>query len=518
MSALALPMTRAAPRPRAVSFARELLLGQGVSRASVSTAARALAFLLERSSSEPGPIFISGEEGAAFCDFEPRTWWLVRRKLLALGHLVASAGGQTPSGRPGGRGRKAGYVVAPPTLEAFQTAALRAAEVQLTPSVMVCTETLNETLNAGCGETVMPGRSHHRSSLGDLTQERTSDVLRVLKGRRLDENGRDGHGATPDHREPRENTERNTENVRTSSTEVRRLLETEQHARVRVALVRLLERALLLELFERTEDKDERRIILGVLGSKRGAYESLRGSLVPTPLPVPGESRSGTCMSTGRGMNEMKNEIKKGVRRARAPTPLWSPDDGPEAKATFERVRETLLWANSSFKGTFDVERSSRDTQKYPYEVVRAALSNVLLKKARGYPFESPGAVLWEGITLEDYRLDEFSVASLDEVLRRCDEIAPRAPPAPPPLTKKPLPIDAERHRLEALQKIYEGLGECERVEIDRRAKARAQDGYAPRGSTIDESIFALRVLSCRHELLAAEYGHDRSFHDVKPP
>ena len=98
MSAIARPMPRAAPRTSAVAFAEELLLEQGVSRTAAGAASRALALLLERTPDEREPVFLSAEDGAALCDFEPRTWWLVKRRLVALGHLVASAGGAPPGG------------------------------------------------------------------------------------------------------------------------------------------------------------------------------------------------------------------------------------------------------------------------------------------------------------------------------------------------------------------------------------------------------------------------------------
>ena len=83
MSAIARPMPRAAPRTSAVAFAEELLLEQGVSRTAAGAASRALALLLERTPDEREPVFLSAEDGAALCDFEPRTWWLVKRRLVA---------------------------------------------------------------------------------------------------------------------------------------------------------------------------------------------------------------------------------------------------------------------------------------------------------------------------------------------------------------------------------------------------------------------------------------------------
>ena len=160
------------PAPRdgrgAFAFSWELLLEQGLSSLALGSSARALALLLERSSGTD-PVVLSGVEAAALCGFEPRTWWLARRRLLALGHLVASAGGGPPSGRPGGRGHKAAYCVAPATLERFRSA-----------------QTLNAFSEYGAETVNALSDAFTPLSLSSFSKRKTSDVLKILEGRTLE--------------------------------------------------------------------------------------------------------------------------------------------------------------------------------------------------------------------------------------------------------------------------------------------------------------------------------------------
>jgi hypothetical protein len=198
-------------------------------------------------------------------------------------------------------------------------------------------------------------------------------------------------------------------------------------------------------------------------------------------------------------------------RRTRATHPLWSPDEEPEKRETFSHAGTILELANREFGASFDVERSRRDTLLYPYEVVRGAVANVLLKKARGYRFENPGAVLWDAITVPGYRLEEFAVANLEEVLKRCAGICP--PPAPvnepepePPPVERPS-LDPERRRAEARRSIYEGLSLEIRESLDRRAREIAREGFFGKGTVLDESVLALRALRARDDLIEKEFG-----------
>src|SRR5262249_47322461 len=159
--------------------------------------------------------------------------------------------------------------------------------------------------------------------------------------------------------------------------------------------------------------------------------------------------------------SEMVKAPEKSSRIPRSPTPLWS-SEGEEERAVLEKVREVLAWANRDFHASFDLERSTKDTLLYPFERVRAAVANVLLKRARGHRLANPGAVLWDGITLLGYKLDEFSVGPLDEVLSRLRGGPSSSTPAPPPPARLPPapPRDSERRRRLLLQAIYEKLPE----------------------------------------------------------
>jgi hypothetical protein len=198
-------------------------------------------------------------------------------------------------------------------------------------------------------------------------------------------------------------------------------------------------------------------------------------------------------------------------RRARSPHPLWSPDDEPEKRETFAQAGAVLELANREFGARFEVERSRRDTLLYPYEVVRGAVANVLLKKARGYRFENPGAVLWDAITLPGYRLEEFAVANMEEVLKRCAGAwappapTPEPPPEPPP-SERPA-VEPERRRAEARRALYERLAPEVREELDRRARELAREGFSSKGSVLDESVLALRVLRARDDLIEQEHA-----------
>ena len=176
--------------------------------------------------------------------------------------------------------------------------------------------------------------------------------------------------------------------------------------------------------------------------------------------------------------------------------------------------------ANREFSATFDVERSRRDTLLYPYEVVRSAVANVLLKEARGYRFENPGAVLWDGITLPRYRLEEFAVANLEEVRKRCEGTWPVPPvvssippvvsvrTSAPPDPELVRPGESEKRRAQALRELHASLPEPVRVEIDRRAREQVLASSSPgRIAGPDDPVLALRVHRVREEILEREYG-----------
>jgi hypothetical protein len=157
------------------------------------------------------------------------------------------------------------------------------------------------------------------------------------------------------------------------------------------------------------------------------------------------------AISVSDGVNDSPQTVKEGPRerRPRSGTPLWQPTGGEE-EAVLSHARSILEWSNRDFGARFDVDRSLKDMLRYPFEHVRGAVSNVLLKKSRGYGFKNPGAVLWEGITLEGYKLDEFSVARFSEVLARIPSQASTRSvmPAFPSPPARPTFDDERRRRL----------------------------------------------------------------------
>jgi hypothetical protein len=424
---------------KALSFVRELLREEKVSPLALGTTSRALALLLERSLERPGePVVLSAQEGARLCGFEPRTWWLVKRRLLSLGHLVASAGGGPPSGRPGGRGHKAAYFIAPATLARFEQ----------TPNA------LPETLNDG-SQTVNAFReeekpSHHRV-LRIFKKEKTSDVLSL-----------------------------ETTNERPTVEAIWAHVRREESVRVKLRLLRLLESLLLAEALERTLNARPSTVSASVNAPVSASVNAPVSDGVNEPPPTP-------------------SSVKE--RRPRAATPLWQPR-AAEEESVLAHARSILEWSNKDFHAHFEVERSLRDMLRYPFEQVRGAVSNVLLKMSRGYQFKkNPGAVLWEGITLEGYKLEEFSAARFSEVLTRlsgtqCAHLrgAPPPPPAPPRFA-----FSEERKRRALLQSIYEKLPEEARQDLDRRAQALAEQELGEKGSP---ERLALRSLDHRNALL----------------
>ncbi len=473
---------------RALAFTEPLLAAQSVPLLARRSATRALALLLARSVARRGePVLLSAREGAHLCGFEPRTWWLVKRRLLALGHLVASTGGGPPAGRPGGRGRKGAYFVAPVTLERFVDSLGRdsAQETENAPE-----KTLNarpETLNVPREER---NPSHHRpepshgTPLRLLEKKRTSDVPSL-----------EGDGAFESDHAPGDE--------RPTPEAVWAWARRERSTRVKLRLLRLLETLLVTEAFAGRAVPPEPLPPETVMAPRETVMVPRETGTPPrepvmAPAPVmaapPGPSRS---------------------RRPRAPEPLWSGESGEEARV-LAYVREILGWANREHRGTFDVERSAKDTLRYPFEQVRGAVSNVLLKKARGYRFANPGAVLWDGITLEGYKLDEFSAACLDEVLARLDAPRPDTrPDSPAPRVRSTVPnrpvlpdpvlasFSSERRRRSLLQELYQSLSEPERRAIDERAESLAREEL---GDTVSPLRVRLLQLDKRNALLEARH------------
>jgi hypothetical protein len=190
------------------------------------------------------------------------------------------------------------------------------------------------------------------------------------------------------------------------------------------------------------------------------------------------------------------------ARRVRSPSPLWRGEAGEEAQVLLE-VKKILEWANREHGASFPIAKSARDTLLYPFERVRGAVANVLLKRARGYRFENPGAVLWDGITFEGYKLEEFSVASFAEVLARIRATRPKDETREPPKTPPPqaLEFEEERKRRSTLQVLHDSLPESERQELDRRAEILAREEL---GEASSPRRLALRKLDKRNELLSA--------------
>ena len=445
------------PRPRRASlehaqgFARMLLREQKVPRLAERTAARALGLLLVRSEENPGePVVISALEGSRLCDFEPRTWWLVKRRLLSLGHLVATTGGAPPSGRPGGRGHKAAYFVAPLTLARFKESPEQTENER--PETLngpgKTLKALPQTLNApGEGRNLSHHRAHH-GPLRLLDKKETSDVP-FLEG--------------DDAREEKPSPEKIWGWIRRERSE-----------RVKLRLLRLLETLLLSETLERVM--------------------SLRETgKAPELAPV-------ETLKEPASKDPSRMAVK---RRPRAANPLWERERNEETRSVFCHVEKILEESNRSFGASFEVARSARDTLRYPFEHVRSAVATVLLKKARGYSFTNPGAVLWEAITLEGYKLEEFSVAPFEEVLERIRKISPPPPPSPRnPPPPRPLAFEPERKRRLLLQEVYERLPKEARQDLDRRAEALALKELGASGSVLR---LGLLKLDKRNELLQEE-------------
>jgi len=428
------PATRL-KEPLVLGFAQALLREQNVPCLAAKAASRALALLLQRSEERPGePVVISALEGSLLCGFEPRTWWLVKRRLLSLGHLLASAGGGPPSGRPGGRGHKAAYFVAPQTLARFtQFLAL-----QTLNGREETLKALPQTLNASGEERKL---SHHRL-LRLLDKKETSDVP-SLEG--------DAEKPTPE--------------------KIWAWIRQERSERVKLRLLRLLETLLLAETLEKAMARRE---------TLKAPPETLKDLPKTPPLETPPK------------------------RRPRSPSPLWSEKAGEE-QAVLTHVREILAWANRDFGATFDRERSSQDTLRYPFEHVRSAVSNVLLKKARGYRFTNPGAVLWDAITLEGYKLEEFSVGPFEEVLDRIGKSSGSAPCPKRPSRAPDLPrFEPERKRRQLLQTLYEQLPGDVREDLDRRAESLAREELGASGSTLGLGLVRVEK---RNQLLVREHA-----------
>jgi hypothetical protein len=351
-------------------------------------------------------------------------------------------------------------------------------------------------------------RSHHRSLSPREEEKRTSDVLQVLK-----ERSEPGTLAL-------ENQERSP-----CSERVLTLLERESDAGadagVRTALARVLEWTLLVERLEATPDEAERRALLEVAraraiarpdSSVSGAPEDestgeAAGAELEPPsraaVPPPRDPRDPPDVGTAR---PAAPGAGRPARRVRAPEPLWAPGEDSEYARVLEHVRSILAWANEEHGADFDVERSSGDVRRYPFETVRAAVANVLLKRARGYRFVNPGAVLWDGITLEGYKLDEFSVARLDEVLAACRARAPAAPVSRPVhAPTAPVPdFSTERRQREARRLAWESLSVEQRAALDVRAQDLARADLGPEASTARVS---LRALDRRGELIESEHA-----------
>jgi hypothetical protein len=425
----------------AYAFARTTLQEQRVSSLAVRSAARALALLLARSVERPGePVVLSALEGARGCRFEPRTWWHVKRRLLELGHLVASAGGGPPSGRPGGRGHKAAYFVAPATLGGFSVF-LAQEKTEKAPE-----ETLKasgQTLKASQEEKKL---SHHRL-LRLLDKKETSDVLSF------------------EH-----------DDTRPSPEAIWALVRSERAVRVKLRLLRLLESVLLTEALEK--------------------------AMASRPL----ENGKETGNAPSQTVKDVTPRDSRERRWPRAEKPLWLPVS-PEEQVVCTHAREILSWSNEAFGARFDLERSAKDTLLYPFERVRGAVANVLLKKARNYRFGNPGAVLWDGITLEGYKLEEFSVGPFSEVLERVGKKAPPAVNSRLPersTSSRQAPFEPERQRQLLLQAIYEKLPGDVRVGLDERALVLARRELGEASSSLR---LGLLRLDKRNELLVAEHG-----------
>jgi hypothetical protein len=445
-------------RRSALAFAHALLLEQNVSPLAARTTARALALLLERSDPEGrAPVVLSAAEGAALCDFEPRTWWIVRRRLLVLGHLVAQ------STRSGGRGHKAAYFVAPLTFEKYRNDA----------SEMGPPETLNALSVSG-------DRSQHRHRndvFRVVTKENTSDVRKLTSD--------EGDGRIP----------RNCERA-FSSREILELLRAVQEEQARTSLIRLLAWVTLLEQLDHTPDARERLALIEAWGREPTEAHELPMPALPVEKPAAAMTPRAETLNPAR------------TKRPRAARPLWGGTQGEEAQV-FTHVRAILEWANRDFGASFDIERSAKDTLRYPYEDVRAAVANVLLKRARGYSFGNPGGVLWDAITLVGYRLEEFAVARFEEVLRRCEHALPAATKkaSAEPKAGVMVVFANERRRREAVKAVYDGLPPETRRSLDERARALAERDLRERsGGLLGPEFVSLRVAAVRGELLEQEH------------
>jgi hypothetical protein len=264
----------------------------------------------------------------------------------------------------------------------------------------------------------------------------------------------------------------------------------EPNARVKLKLLRILETVLLAEVLERA-----------------------MASRAPDAGVLPASVKT-----SAQTVNEGASRGAKERRCPRAEKPLWSPASSEE-QAVFARIQEILTCANQSFGAKFDVERSSKDALLYPFERVRGAVANVLLKRARGYRFTNPGAVLWDGMTLEGYKLEEFSAGPFSEVIERIER---NPPPTASPSRRtpeqrhasRPISHEVERDRGLYLQSVYEKLPNDTRKAIDDRAFALAREELGGAGSTLR---LGLLRLDKRNELLLAEYAEAEGWEERGP-
>ncbi|MEZ0227376.1 MAG: hypothetical protein ACAI25_02045 [Planctomycetota bacterium] len=398
-------------------------------------------------------------------------------------------------GKPGGRGRKGVYFVAPATLERFLLAKAQLERARPEEAALgVSRETVPHKTVMAPGETVngptqtvnLPGEernlSHHRS-LRLLEKKRTSDV-----------------SSFEDHERPHERS-----HERPTIEAVWAWAQSARSGRIKVRLLRLLETLLVIEALARETVMAPPETGPHETGSQESGPQK---TVMPPPETVHAAEHRGApeacpeLRRRGRAPSEKKRVL-------RAASPLWSGERGEEAQV-LAHARSILEWANREHGARFDIAKVSRDTLLYPFERVRSAVANVLLKKARGYAIKNAGAVLWDGITLEGYKFEEFSVACFDEVLARLGRCRPGEPPdsraarvvatlpAPPSPARA---FEPERQRRALLQALYEKLPGEQREEIDRRAEILAREDLGPGAS---ELRLGLLKVDKKNELLAA--------------
>lgn len=208
----------------------------------------------------------------------------------------------------------------------------------------------------------------------------------------------------------------------------------------------------------------------------------------------------------------------------------WDPTDSPESRDVFRHVQEIVGWAVEAFGANGDPIAIARWSQRHPYERVRRAVADVLLKRRDGFAFRNPLAILTRAITDPAYKAAEGAAANLREVLEQIE--AGDTETVEPPLEKpepqvlrvlerivdrdlKPANVSEPRPVVERvvrpprptkadLQARWRVLPEDRRSEIRARARSRAEE-FVGAGEPLRDEIVQLREEEIALEILETE-------------